>query len=409
MNPPVLLALARCFRQSSTGKRGWGSADFIHDYRKVLQAAGATDGDARVRAVADLGAAEHESAGLLTLDRHPRDPALVHRVRLAGAAAETWLFGRLGEPSPTRLREELAAGFQLAAADPAVPDHWSAAWRAWCGDLAARAAGGDPIEPFAKGDPAGNAELLRILPAVLAWQGESLIRFASCVICGNSKRLEQLDARLRQALQALTGDPAATLRSLGLLPKPSSVLLHGPLRLDLPGGTLDTGLLAGPVELSETDILAADQIHTPANRLLSVENETSFHELAKLRSGILLVHTSYPGGAVRRLFARLPTDLPCFHFGDSDPAGFDILRDLREKTGRSIAPLHMDFRADCESPPPLTADDLRVIGRLLADPAQRDLHPVLEQILAAGHKGRFEQESLGRPDPEWPFHRPADA
>lgn len=403
MNPPILLALARCFQASQTGKCGWSQGDFTHDYRKLLEAAAAADGDDRVRAEADLKAAERQSGGLLTLDRHPRDPALVHRVRLAGAAAEAWLFDRLGVPSPTRRRDELAAGFSKAAADPAVPGDWADAWRTWCGDLAARAVRGSPLGPFAKDDPAGNAELLRVLPGLLAWRGESLIRFASCVLCGDSKRLEQLEARLRHALQEITGDPGLTLQSLGLLPKPRTVLLHGPLRLELPGGTLDTGLLAGPVQLSETDIAAAERIHTPAVSLLSIENETSFHEIAKLRSGILLIHTSYPGSAVRQLFARLPPELPCHHFGDSDPAGFDILRDLREKTGRSIAPLHMDFR-DCDDPPLLTAEDQRLLERLLALPTHRDLHPVLAQLKAAGHKGRFEQESLGRPHPEWPFH-----
>jgi hypothetical protein len=56
--------------------------------------------------------------------------------------------------------------------------------------------------------------------------------------------------------------------------------------------------------------------------------------------------------------------LEFWHFGDSDDAGFDILRVLRENSGREIHPLHME-------------------------------------------RGRvpFEQESLGRPkDVKWPYY-----
>jgi hypothetical protein len=87
-----------------------------------------------------------------------------------------------------------------------------------------------------------------------------------------------------------------------------------------------------------------------------VENETSFHELAKLESGELLVCTSYPGSATLALLKKLPSALEFWHFGDSDPEGFDILRDLRERSYRPFRALHMKWRdaASCE---PLDAED----------------------------------------------------
>jgi hypothetical protein len=62
----------------------------------------------------------------------------------------------------------------------------------------------------------------------------------------------------------------------------------------------------------------------------------------------------------------LPAALECHHFGDSDEAGFEILRDLRDRSGRDLQPLHMER------------------GRVPA-----------------------EQESLGAPRAKWPFY-PAD-
>lgn len=80
---------------------------------------------------------------------------------------------------------------------------------------------------------------------------------------------------------------------------------------------------------------------TTARRCLKVENETSFYELAKLRSGELLVQTSDPGSGTLALLQRLPAALEFWHFRDSDKAGFEILRVLREKSSRAIQPLQM--------------------------------------------------------------------
>jgi hypothetical protein len=63
------------------------------------------------------------------------------------------------------------------------------------------------------------------------------------------------------------------------------------------------------------------------------------------------------------LLKALPDGLEWWHFGDSDPAGFEILRVLREKTGRDFRPLHMEA------------------GRV-----------------------SWEQEALGRPRAVWPFY-----
>jgi DNA topoisomerase VI subunit A len=165
-------------------------------------------------------------------------------------------------------------------------------------------------------------------------------------------------------LEDISGGQIRTLDDLSIVPNPRSALVHGPLRLRLDGVSLDCGLLHGSFRLAQEDVARADEVATTARRCLTVENETSFHELAKLRSGELLVQTSYPSSGTLALLRRLPATLEFWHFGDSDEAGFDILRVLRKKSGRAIRPLHMER------------------GRI-----------------------PFEQESLGRPTkPTWPFY-----
>jgi hypothetical protein len=387
--PPVLHALAQIYRRAKAGREG-GTSDFLADFRDILTDSASADGERRDRAVEDLHRAEHESAGLLALERHPRDPNIIYKVRLR-AGGESWLFQRLGQCPPAVQRGELAAWFR-AQAERAAPHR---GWRAWLLDLAERAQCGKSVLPFEREDMALNAELLRAIAAVLTWPEESLIRYASAVICGDSKRLQMLEARLLQGLRAITGEPAASLETFGILQTPRAVLLHGPLQLDLPGGTLDLGLLRGPLAISATDLEAASSIRCAASACLTVENESAFRELAKRNPGILLVHTSFPGAATCRLLSLLPATLSCHHFGDTDPAGFDILRDLRERSRRSFQPIGMEFRPD-PAAPGLTDAERRVVFRLLACPVLADVHVELQAMLEHGSKGAFEQESLGQ-------------
>jgi len=133
----------------------------------------------------------------------------------------------------------------------------------------------------------------------------------------------------------------------------------------LDGEWLDLGRLQGAFRLAQSDIERAGQIATTATRCLTIENEASFHELAKFQGGELFIQTSYPGSGTLALLRHLPSAMEFWHFGDSDDAGFEILRVLRESSGRDIRPLHMKR------------------GRI-----------------------PFEQESLGKPtNSRWPYYR----
>ncbi|MBM3880834.1 MAG: hypothetical protein FJ387_14140 [Verrucomicrobia bacterium] len=371
---PVLVALARRYERSLAGRTGAARRDVLVLLEDLLAEAGCREGEKR--AVAERQLQDAEFAGLLQRDPvHRRDQANIHQIRFS-PANEAGLYAAIGRDSPAQLRGTLAAQFAAATAAE-VPPRWREAWRSWCERMSAAAWAGQSVAPFDRNASASNLRLLELLPRLLAWEGESLVRFASCVLCGDSKLLEaqstmdrdgefagQLRGKLGRLLEDITGGQLRTLDDLGIVPNPRSVLVHGPLRLQTEGGWLDFGHLLGAYRLAQEDIQRASQVATTARRCLTVENETSFHELAKLRGGELLVQTSYPGSATLALIGRLPTTLEFWHFGDSDEAGFEILRVLREKSQRDIQPLHMER------------------GRM-----------------------PFEQESLGRPSRStWPFY-----
>jgi hypothetical protein len=371
---PVLEALARRYERSQAGRTGEAERDVTVDAEELLRDAGASEGEARALAEQQLREAERMRL-LEIVPLHKRDRSSLHRIRFSPANEEK-LYETLGWQTPKTNREALAGQFTAAAAY-LVPERWQEHWTNWCESLRQAAIIGCSVEPFDRNPTAENAELLTLLPKLLAWEGESLVRFASCVLCGDSKALESLSARdkdgefrdklrgkLGRLLAVITDGQIRTLDDLGILPNPRFALAHGPLLLLLNGQCLDLGLLTGAFRLAASDIDRGEHIATPARRCLTVENEATFHELAKLESGELLIQTSYPGSGTLKLLRRLPDGMEFWHFGDSDEAGFDILRVLREKSGRDFQPLHM----------------------------QRGRVP-------------FEQESLGRPNrSSWPFY-----
>ncbi len=376
---PVLLALARHYEKSHAGRTGRGTLDVSIELEALLREVNCRSGEAREIAERQLRELDGK---LIQLEfAHKKDKANIFKVRLS-PASEAEFYKFIAQPSPTEKRQNLSCLFLNASSDPAVPETWRAAWEKFCRDFSRAALNGEPLLHFNRNDPDETAELLELLPKLLAWpetSGESLVRFASCVVTENknSKRLEQLAAkeqdgpfqgklrgRLGRLLDIITEGRIQTLDDLGIFANPRFALVHGPIRLLFEKGRLDLGLLQGPCRIALEDINRADRVETNATRCLTVENETSFHELAKLQSGELLIQTSYPGSATLALLKRLPAAMEFWHFGDTDKDGFEILRVLSEKSGRTFKPLHMQP------------------GR-----------------------NHFEQESLGRPRiSHWPFY-----
>jgi hypothetical protein len=454
----VLRALAERFARTQAGRTGKAARDFIVDYQRLLNEAGCAEGEERVCAVGDLEALDGD---ILIIERHRLGNPETIRFPIENEAR---LFSLLGMDSPGQSRERLAECFREARG-LSVPGDWSAGWDSFCQKLADDALHGAPVVPFDRGDLEQTREILALLPALLEWtcsegasrsqggvnsaeattlsqkRGESLMRFASSYLCGDSKRLEQLRSKLEACLGIITGGAIRTLADLGITANERSLLIHGPLRMAFDDGSVDLGLFAGPLRVSATDLERAT-FQTEAARCLTVENAAMLHEICKLGSGIILASSGSEGGfansAVIAFLKKLPDSVECWHFGDSDPKGFDILRDLRERTGRQIGSLHMRYRGshrgspeasgsvleitavpqlrdrpisqkrsrDCgTSTTMLSREDAKGIERLLASefltPEEK---AELQKIKAAGDLGQFEQESLGLPKREWPFY-----
>ncbi len=406
MNPETFAWLRELHRQwqiARGGKLQPSTRPFSRRWEDLLDAA-------ELRTAADRTNAEHEAEALETqghirLRRHRYRRHLVESIDLP-VSSEPWLIGLFGGTSAQDLQHEaitIVAAFQSAG-----HPRWPESWRTLCDTVLAGFAEGRNLPPFVWKAPAELRTLLATLFALTAreWPSGTLIRDASTALGLESKALEKKTRVLESALSALFGEET-TLEALGLIGSQSRTMLHGRLRLHFADGTTQNfEHLRSEFTISLPDLQRATHASTSADQILSIENaKTTFRQAVAANStgDTLLVATSFPNAATRRLLEILPPELPHHHFGDTDASGYAILRSLRETGIRPVNTFLMDWRDKADSAP-LSEHDKRLLPTLKTSPLLADCHAFLVAMETAGCKGAFEQESRGAPNQKrWPF------
>lgn len=283
---------------------------------------------------------------------------------------------------------------------------WHAAFLGWAmNQLATHAS----VTPLDLSDEDYSRDLLSALDA-LAQLGEPMLeRTFSVRVFHDSKRFNALRRAVIRILRAHGSDDAvfgedddaddALLRAHGLHRVPEYVALAGSLVLKAHGVTADTSAFAPSVALSAAYLRQASVVECTANAVVTVENATSFSELANvLGPATLAVFTGgFASPTVIQLLRRiraLRPDISMCHWGDLDAGGLRILAHLRRSVGE-IAPLAMDhslfemYRAFAQ---PLTTGDRLGLIQLRGSEMLTDLTDVVDALLHANQK--LEQEAV---------------
>lgn len=402
-HPAWLVELHRQWQNARRRRTTDSARSFLRDWEDLLDAAGLHSAEERK-------AAEREAEKQLPHLKLRRQPgrARILKVELP-VESEPWLHALFGTTSGADAQRQTLAAIRrhAAMAHPWLPDLWSAL----CAKLEAGFAIPHVCGPFHWRETARVEELLALLFQLTAreWPEGTLIRDASTKLGHHSKHLEDEQSFLERGLELLFGRETP-LEALGIRTSNSVLHYSGPLTLHFADGTQHhSDALRFESALSVAELDRATHITTTAERLLTVENrKTTFVQLARADASrtTLIVATSFPTPAVRRLLEKLPPQLPHYHFGDTDPAGWDILRDLRGvNPGRLVRPFHMRWRP-AHPGTPLAVRERQTLNRLISDTRMADCVRELKAMRDAGLKGDFEQESLGVPDLDvWPFYR----
>ncbi len=198
------------------------------------------------------------------------------------------------------------------------------------------------------GEVAPWLDAIQVMQYCTAKTGDDIpIRRLSAGLFGDSKRIEAI----WPALDALVQEDAATVPSemedvfseLGLVKFPPTLLVAGNVSF-----SYGSGMVAGSRPYLGLAPAAISAVHVDASSirfLLTVENLTTFHELAGRRpdEAILLYTGGMPSPSWKRAYglflAVLPLNASLHHWGDIDVGGFRIASHIAkccEIAGRSL-------------------------------------------------------------------------
>lgn len=234
------------------------------------------------------------------------------------------------------------------------------------------------------------------------------IRDLSVKLYHDSKRLEILRTRISGCLYRYGDYPDrdTVLEECNVIRTPSYVMIRGPVIISLGEQTLNVGKLSGDIAFSTRSLKDITGIYVYGEKVITIENLTSFHRDDFGSDEVLLYLGGYHNLAKREFLKKLYSEnmeLVYEHFGDIDAGGFYIYEHLRRKTGIPFRTRNMNAKTlerYASYTKKLTANDIDRIKRLIAkyengeieNPEREKITETLRQMLEKNVK--LEQEAV---------------
>lgn len=281
---------------------------------------------------------------------------------------------------------------------------------AFIGYLDERIQEGKSVKEFIDlADRDGAEKLLSALLLIEGNEESCYIREFSIRHFGDSKTLEGLLGVVGKVMRRFGPDFAgmdvyAILSEYGIYHTPDYVYLKGEGQIMLGGEAapvLDLALLIQGIGISGEDIRrirlsGKDRI----NKIITIENLTTFFRWTEENSLIIYLG-GYHNSVRRELLCMLYKELPgaaYLHFGDIDVGGFEIYRDLCDKTGIPFQTYHMgikELKAYEKYAKPLTKNDKKRLECLLEKERKKQTGHLETLEYMERHGIKLEQEAIG--------------
>ncbi len=223
-----------------------------------------------------------------------------------------------------------------------------------------------------------HSEYENILKAVLFVEmneKEIFVRDASVQLFGDSKYLERILMKV-QLLMFKYGDfeeKDTVMEECGIVKTPTYVAIKGKVIINIAGQIIDLSNFKGDLALSTKTIEEIEDIKVLGNRVITIENLTTFHDYDKV-DGCCIYLGGFHNKIKRRFIKELSQKNPhkeYYHFGDIDAGGFHIYEHLVEKTGIMFQLLNMDI---------MTLETNRNIWRTLTVNDKKRLESLIQRL-----------------------------
>lgn len=200
--------------------------------------------------------------------------------------------------------------------------------------------------------------ILKLLKYVLKNNSDIMERELSVAVLGDTKLFKSYKSRicsiieeygeLELDLSALDKKEKekAILEEYQVFSNPSYIFFKGNVDIHYIDGSSISTTQDNPIAILSETIARIEVIKVNSNRIVTVENLTSYNRINDNKSTFIYIsgyHNTAKQGFLKKI-AENNSDVSWFHFGDIDPDGYFILKNLVEETGISFVPLYMDVQ-----------------------------------------------------------------
>lgn len=138
----------------------------------------------------------------------------------------------------------------------------------------------------------------------------------------------------------------AILEEYQVFSNPSYIFFKGNVDVHYVDGSSISATPNNPIAILSEAIARIEMIRVNSNRIVTVENLTSYNRINDNKSTFIYL-SGYHNTAKQKFLKKIAENnsgVSWFHFGDIDPDGYFILKNLIKKTGISFVPLYMDVQ-----------------------------------------------------------------
>lgn len=204
------------------------------------------------------------------------------------------------------------------------------------------------------------------------------IREFSILHFQDSKYFEQIESRIAKVFRQFSDeysemDTLELLAEYGIYRTPDYVYFKGDARISISEEEVDLSRLKQGIGISGEDLAGIRFSDlSRIRKVITIENLTSFFRYWE-KDSLFIYLGGYHNRIRRTLLKKVYETIPnakYYHFGDIDAGGFDILLDLRKKTGIPFMSYHMNLD---------TLKQYRQYGKCLTETDRKRLKKIGEE------------------------------
>lgn len=247
--------------------------------------------------------------------------------------------------------------------------------------------------------------ILKVLNAMVSQTEEIMERDFSVRVLGDSKALTALKNKViaiakRYDNSLVLGDEdndKEVLLNYNIVKNSTYALIKGNLNFQLNDQIIELKKLGFEYSLSDAMIKQLKFLPSKFNRLITVENLTTFYNINDDNALVIFLsgfHNHTKQMLIKKIYEHFNVQ-NCYHFGDIDAGGFIIFNNLVKSTGIPFKPYKMgvdELKANLKHLKQLTENDKQRLLNLKADSSYSMFNEVITYMLENNVK--LEQEIL---------------